>query len=213
MSMTNDPSAPPINSPYVRPGSDPKRFMYDHYVAKRQFAKLFGAAIRIYGPGGQLVAYVQQKAFKLKEDIRVFGDEGKVQELLTIKARQVMDFGATYDITDSASGERVGSLQRKALKSILRDEWWILGPDGAQIGRAMEDSMALAMIRRFLSNLVPQSYDVELHGQKKADYRQRFNPFLYQMDLDFSPDPRKELDRRIGLCVAVMLALIEGRQG
>ena len=35
--------------------------------------KIFGAAFHIYDPHGALVGYCKQKAFKLKEDIRMLG--------------------------------------------------------------------------------------------------------------------------------------------
>ncbi len=45
-----------------------------------------------------------------------------------------------------------------------------------------------------------------------ADLRQRFNPFAYQMDLDFSMDTGNKLDHRIGIAAAILLAIIEGKQ-
>lgn len=58
--------------------SDPNdRYGFTHYEIKRQVMKLLGAAIRIHGGYGQLAFFVEQKAFKLKEDIRIYADEAK----------------------------------------------------------------------------------------------------------------------------------------
>jgi hypothetical protein len=43
-------------------------------------------------------------------------------------------------------------------------------------------------------------------------FRQRFNPFIAKIDLDFSMDTQGRLDRRLGIAAAVLLCAIEGRQ-
>lgn len=45
------------------------------YTIRRKVLKLFGAAFHIYNPAGAVVGFCKQKAFKLKEDIRVYTDE------------------------------------------------------------------------------------------------------------------------------------------
>jgi hypothetical protein len=51
-----------------------------------------------------------------------------------------------------------------------------------------------------------------LGGIRVADLRQRFNLFAYQMEIDFSMDPGRRLDRRLGLAAATLLAIVEGKQ-
>ena len=46
--------------------------------------------------------FSEQKMFRLREDIRVYSDESKSQEVLSIKARQILDFSAAYDVVDTA---------------------------------------------------------------------------------------------------------------
>ena len=189
-----------------------RRYTHTQYLLKRQFAKLLGANFRIYGPGDQLMFFVQQAAFKLKEDIRVYSDENKSVEMLTIKARQIMDFQAAYDVVDSLNGQKVGALKRKGWKSIIRDEWIVMDANDREIGKIVEDNPALAIVRRFLTNLVPQNFDV-LYGQNRVlDLRQHFNPFLFRLDIDFSVDPTATMDRRMGIACAVLITAIEGRQ-
>jgi hypothetical protein len=157
--------------------------------------------------------FSEQKMFKLREDIRVFADENKSQEVLQIKARQIIDFSAAYDVVDSAYNQKVGALRRKGMKSILRDEWEVLDANDQVIGFLFEDSMGRAMLRRLLlGSLLPQDYDLTVREQRVADFKQRFNPFRYELDVDFSLDPAKALDRRVGLAAGILLAAIEGRQ-
>lgn len=187
-------------------------FEFDRYLLKRQVLALAGT-FRYFDPAGNMLMYSQQKMFKLREDIRVFTDEAKGQEVLQIKARQIVDFSAAYDVIDSAYNQKVGVLRRKGMKSILRDEWEVLDANDQPIGILFEDSMGLAMLRRLLlGTLLPQNYDITLHGQRVADLKQRFNPFRYELDVDFSFDPARTLDRRVGLAAGILLAAIEGRQ-
>ena len=134
-------------------------------------------------------------------------------QVLAIKARGIIDIGMTYDVVDTATNEKLGALRRKGLKSILRDEWHILDANDQRIGTILEDSLVLAMVRRLLSNLVPQKFNVDIQGQKVMEMRQRFNPFVAKIDLDFSFDQEGWLDRRTAVAAAVLMSAIEGRQG
>jgi len=187
-------------------------FQGNQYLLKRQAIALTGK-FRVYDPAGKLLLFSEQKMFRLREDIRVFADEAKTQEVLQIKARQIVDFSAAYDVIDSAANQKVGALRRKGLKSILRDEWEVLDVNDNVIGLLFEDSMGLAMLRRvFLGSLLPQNYDITFGETRVADLKQRFNIFLYQLDIDFSMDTGNKLDRRVGIAAGILLAAIEGKQ-
>lgn len=187
-------------------------FMHKSYLLKRQAIAMTGK-FRFYDPSGQLVLFSEQKMFKLREDIRVYSDESKSQEVLSIKARQIVDFSAAYDVVDATNNEHVGTLRRKGLRSMLRDEWEVLNADGQVIGLLFEDSIGLAMLRRlFLGNFLPQNYDISMGESRVADLKQRFNLFRYELDLDFTMDTANMLDRRLGLAAGILLAAIEGRQ-
>lgn len=182
------------------------------YLIRRKVLTLAGAKFHIFDPSGNVVMFSKMKAFRLREDIRLYTGEDMQNELITIQARQIIDFSAAYDVFDASSGEKVGALRRMGLKSIIRDEWLILDANENQIGTIREDKTGLALVRRFLTNLVPQSYDVEINGQVVAEYRQRFNPFVLKLELDFSKDAGHILDRRLGLAAGILLCAIEGRQ-
>ena len=190
----------------------PDRFAGSRYLVRRKVLKLFGGAFHVYDAAGQLAFYSQLKAFKLKEDIRLFTGEDMRTEVLRIQARQVLDIAATYDVYDSATGEKVGALRRKGLKSIIKDEWLVLDAQDREVGKITEDSLALALIRRFLTNLIPQKYYAEVRGREVCTFKQRFNPFVMKVELDFGPDPTRTFDRRLGLAATILLCAIEGRQ-
>ncbi len=187
-------------------------FQHNQYLLQRQVFALTGK-FRVYDPAGNLVLFSEQKMFRLREDIRVYSDESKTQELLTVKARQIIDFSAAYDVMDTATGEKVGVLRRKGWRSLLRDEWEVLDASDQVRGLLFEDSVGLALLRRFLvGSLLPQNYDITFGETRVADLRQRFNLFRYELDLDFSMDVSRMLDRRLGIAAGILLATVEGKQ-
>lgn len=190
-------------------------FAHTQYLLRRQVLKLFGGTFRIYGPTGSLALLADMKAFKLKEDIRVYTEEAKTNEVLTIKARSIIDFSAAYDVMDPQSGEKLGAFRRRGMKSIIKDEWIILDKMDNEIGTIKEDSWGLAILRRVLGDLsaiIPQKLLGEVGGTPVLEFKQNFNPFVYKLNLDFSPDIRGALDRRMGIAAAVLLCGIEGKQ-
>lgn len=78
-----------------------------------------------------LVCYVKQKLFKLKEIINIFADTNQQQLLYTVKADRIIDFSARYNFAD-AMGDSLGSVKRKGLRSIWRaqyDIFSVMNPD------------------------------------------------------------------------------------
>jgi hypothetical protein len=187
-----------------------ERFRQASYQVRRKVFKIFGGSFDVYGADGSLVLFASQKAFKLKEDIRLYGDKQKGEELLTIKARNIIDFSAAYDVEDPASGRKIGAFKRKGWSSLLRDQWIVMDENDAEVGFIKEDSAAMALLRRFI-NLIPQKYHCEVNGASVCQYRQNFNPFVYKLNIDF-PEMGTSVDKRIPIAGAVLLAAIEGKQ-
>jgi len=187
-------------------------FQSPTYLLRRQ-AIAFTGKFRFYDPAGRLVLFSEQKMFKLREDIRVYADENKSQEVLSVKARQIMDFSAAYDVVDTALNQKVGALRRRGLQSILRDEWEVLDANDNVVGKLFEDSVGLALLRRLLlGSLLPQNYDITFGETRVADLKQNFNLFRYELNLDFSMDTTQRLDRRLGIAAGLLLAVVEGKQ-
>ena len=187
-------------------------FQHPRYLLKRQAIALTGK-FRFYDPNGTQVMFSEQKMFRLREDIRVYSDESKTQEVLSIKARNIMDFSASYDVVDTALNQKVGVLRRRGLRSLLRDEWEILDANDRIVGLLFEDNVGLALLRRLvLGSLLPQNYDMTFGETRVGDLRQNFNPFRYELNLDFSMDVSRLLDRRLGIAAGILLAAVEGKE-
>ncbi|BCG58470.1 hypothetical protein PUR_18950 [Paenibacillus sp. URB8-2] len=186
-------------------------FNHSEYTIRKKVLSILGAKVHIYDSAERLVLYSQLKAFKLKEDISIYTDESMSTELLRIKARHMIDLSATYDVTDSETGELVGALRRRGLKSILKDEWIILGPGDSEIGVIKEENTFLALLRRLIP-FIPQTYLLEADERECGRFHRNFNPFVTKILADFSDDARGRLDRRLGMAAGILLCIIEGKQ-
>ncbi len=181
------------------------------FVAKKALFSFLGRVFRIYGPEGTLRYYIKRKAFRLKDELNVYTDESQSTVALVIKARSVFDFGATFDVREPGASEPIGSCRRQGLKSILRDEWTLMGPGDVVIGKMQEDSMLMAMLRRFFAHsLFPQTFGVYDGTEKKGMIAQRFNPFQLAFDVDCSQ--ASGLDPRLIIAGTILLLSVEGRQ-
>ena len=53
------------------------------YTIRRRLLSFLHASFDIFDEGGQAIGFCQQKAFKLKEDIRIYSDESRENERLS----------------------------------------------------------------------------------------------------------------------------------
>lgn len=193
-----------------------QRFCHSRYTIRSKLLRFWGGAYHIYDERGELALYADMKRFRVREDIRLYSDESKATELLRITTQSILDIAGAYDVEDPVAGEQVGSLKRGGLSStFLRDAWTILDTQGREIGRLEEESTLKGLVRRYVEVVtlfLPQRFQARMEGNLVARYSQRFNPFILKLDVDFSPDPSGQLDRRLGIAAGVLLAAIEGRQ-
>ena len=80
--------------------------------------------ISVTDPSGNLVCYVKQKAFKLKEDVTVYADKEQTKPLYTIKADRIIDWNAKYALS-TASGTPLGVVQRHGTRSLFKTHYVI----------------------------------------------------------------------------------------
>ncbi|HEY9909773.1 MAG TPA: hypothetical protein V6D18_19450 [Thermosynechococcaceae cyanobacterium] len=77
---------------------------------------------------GQVVLFVKQKLFRLKEVINICADVEQKQLLYQIKADRIIDFSARYNFIDP-SGRTIGAVKRRGLKSFWHAHYDILNGD------------------------------------------------------------------------------------
>ena len=155
----------------------------DTYLIRKKVLKILGEAFHIYTDDSQteLLGYCELKAFKLKEDIRIYTDEKKTTELISIKARSILDFSAGYDVVDAQSGSSLGTFKRKGMKSLFKDTYILLDQQDQEYAELSEDSGLLGLIRRFVpfaNILIPQIFHLRGNdGGGSVEYTQKMNQY------------------------------------
>jgi len=162
---------------------------------------------------GRQLGYSRQKMFQLKEDIRVFADDTMSRELFRIQQLNWTDVWGEFAVVDSVANVKVGSIRRKALKSILKGEWDLFDPYGRLFGQIKQET-GRAVMRRFMpmGGLVPDKLTVELNGQTVAVIDQQFKVIgdAWEINAQWTPPA---LDRRVLLGCAILMGMIERHQG
>lgn len=165
-------------------------FAHTKYTIKRPWFTIFGREFRVFDPTGRQVLYVRHKLFSLKDKWSIFTDDSMRVALVSVGARQVFGLNIITDVVDAATNQSLGAVRSKALRSILRDTWEILGPDDRTIGQFLEDSNAL--LRRLIPLLLGR-WHFEVHGREVARLEQVFRFFTKEFTLELVPgavDPR-----------------------
>jgi uncharacterized protein YxjI len=164
-------------------------------------------AVAADGSEAGVLAFAQQKRMAFKEQVTLYTDDTKQTPVLGFKARQVIDLGATYDVTDAA-GQPIGLFRKNFKESLLRTTWHLTQPGyGEMTGR--ERTMPVAILRRFVDSLswLPYHFDFVIGDRtaftvvKKWGLRDTYVVTIH--------DPA--LDRRIVSAMAVALDALQSR--
>jgi hypothetical protein len=174
-------------------------------VIKRPFWSFLGRRFQVYAPDGRMVLFVRHPLLKLREEFTVFTDETERVPVLRIRARQIIGIDIANDVFDAVTGERVGTIKKRGLKSILRDTWDVLDASDQPAGLVQEDGAAL--LRRFFPILLGK-WRIELAGAVVARVRQVFRFFVKEFELDLS-EGQGRIDPRFAVACALLALMAE----
>ncbi len=176
------------------------------YLIKRPFWSFFERTFRVLSPDGQLYMLVKHPVFRLREEFLVYADEAKTRPLLRVKSRQMIAINFMFDVFDASTGELLGSVQKKGLRSIIRDAFVLLDPTGAEIGKAEEQGASL--LRRVIP-LLTSKHAIFVDGHQVASIRQIFRFFIKEFAVELEPS---RVDPRFVLAVALLALMAEARR-
>jgi uncharacterized protein YxjI len=198
---------------------------HDRFFLRQRFAMMINRyEVSTLGAdeksAGEQVCFVEQKRMKLKEDLRAFTDDSKTTEVFRIKARQVWDPKARYDVNDPA-GQQIGQLQKVFGESLLRSTWRIYDATGDQVGWARERSLFVALFRRLIGFVpfiggfadwlpIPYHFDYFIEDRKIGGL-ERILGVRDRYRLDVAGDDARTVDRRVILALAVGMDALQAR--
>lgn len=111
-----------------------------NYPLKLEFKKLaLAPQISVYDADGQLLFYVKQKLFKMKEAITVFADKEQTRPLYKINADRIIDFSARYHFKDE-NGIEIGAVKRNGRRSLWKARYDIFNGSEDPIMRIEEEN-------------------------------------------------------------------------
>ncbi len=180
------------------------RFAYQQYVIKRPFISV-GRKYYVSASDGSPVVFLKHPLLKLRGEFTIYTDETETTPILLVRARQIVALNIAHDVFDPNTGEKLGSIRSRGLKSIFRDVWDILDVNDQPVGLIQETGAA--MLRRFVKFL-PGRHKIELHGQVVATLRQIFRFFIKEEVLDLSPGGDR-LDHRFAVACALLVLMKE----
>lgn len=164
-------------------------------MIKRPFLQVLGRKYYVYAPDGSPVAFLKHPLMKLRGEFTIYADETETTPLLLVRARQILALNIAHNVFDPNTGEQLGSIRSRGLRSILQDVWDVLDVNDQPIG--LIEETGLAILRRFIKFL-PGRHMIELHGQLVATLKQKFRFFIKEEMLDLSPGGDR-LDHRFAV--------------
>jgi hypothetical protein len=177
--------------------------------------------VRVTDASGQLVAYVKQKAFRLREDVTIFADEGQTQPLYRINANRILDFNAAYNIT-TPQGQPIGQVRRPGLRTIWKANYPIYDAGGNDLGLIHEENAwvkvmdalfgEIPVLGMFAGYLFNPAYLVDVRGQT-ALYLKKQPAFL---EGRFTIEQRGQLheqDEPVVISSIIMALMMERSRG
>lgn len=176
------------------------------YLIKRKFWSVFERTFRVFTGDGQLMMLVKHPVFRLREEFTVFADEAQTRPLLLVKSRQVMAINFCFDVVDASTGDFLGSVQKRGLRSLVRDKFVILDPAGNEIGYSEEQGASI--VRRFIP-LLTSKHAIFINGQQVAFIRQIFRFFTKEFEVTVIPGT---IDNRFVLACALLALISEARR-
>ena len=162
------------------------------------------------GDEGEQVAFVEQKRLAFREEVTFFTNESKTTPLFKFKARQILDVGATYDVT-AADGSPIGTFRKDFKKSLLRSTWHLEQGQLAAIGS--ERSQLIAILRRVWDLFEDLPFFFKYHfdfvaGDKPVMSvdKTKLIRDVYRIEIS-----EPTLDRRLAIAMSVALDALQSR--
>lgn len=146
--------------------------------------------------------------------VTVYRDQSRREVLLHIRQDQrVAVLARSYTLTTLA-GDVLARFRKVYVHNLVRKRWYVQGPDGRPLARAIEDSVVLSLLRRVLGTffgiLRTNFLLMAESGEVLGELNRKFTLFDRYV-LDVGADTEQRLDRRVALALGIMLDTGERR--
>lgn len=111
----------------------------------------FGQRITATDSSGNMLMFIKQKMFKLKEKVEICSNENQTQLIFRIEADRMIDWSANYSFTDG-QGNDWGAVRRKGMRSLWSARYEIM-QDGQVDMEINEESPMKKIFESVLSEI------------------------------------------------------------
>ncbi|MEP6693480.1 MAG: hypothetical protein ABJB39_02430 [Chloroflexota bacterium] len=178
--------------------------------------------IRVVDANGRLVAFVKQRAFRLREDVTIFANEVQTDALYHMKANKIIDIGATYAIS-GADGRPLGAVRQRGMRTLWRATYDILDETNNAVGLIHEQDPWVKILDGLIGEIPFVGFVIQqwinptylIDGTDGTTYlRLRKRPSLierrFTLELDAPLPSRLE---QLALPATLMVVLLERGRG
>lgn len=100
---------------------------------------------------GNVLMFIKQKMFRLKEKVEIYNDTKQSHLIFRIEADRIIDFSANYSFSD-AEGEPWGSVRRKGMRSLWAAHYQVM-QDGQVDMEIREESPVKKLLEGLLGQI------------------------------------------------------------
>ena len=187
--------------------------------------KIIALAPQIYitDAQDQPVLYVRQKILNLREDVRIFRDDTRTDEVFRIHADRIIDLGARYQFFDSQTDQPLGSIKQRGLQTIWKAYYDLEDVGGSPTHAITEDNPWVKVLDGLIESIpfvgllsgyvLQPSYTVHDNNQNPIMQLKKEPAFFeskYSIDL-LSEDIDPEDEKRLLLGIMMMVQLNRSR--
>lgn len=187
--------------------------------------KLIALASQIYvrDAGDELLLYVRQKMFKLKEDVLLFGDTEQTRPLYRIRADRILDIAAEYVITDERDGAPLGMMKRHGMRSFWKAHYEVRSARGGVFEIHEESVMVrvldslfgqVPVLGTFAGYVFHAAYLVTRQGSGEEVMRVSKRPALFEGRFEVEArGTMSEPEQELLVLASLMMVLLERQRG
>lgn len=175
-----------------------------------------GGALMIIGLIISIVAAIAAMIACLpRRHITIYTDEARTDPVLRITQDQKFSLMRAWYTVHCPEQGPLGRYMKNYLFNWFRKQWVLFDLDGRRQMIAKEDSMILSLLRRFLGplfGLLRTNFIFMVPGDDRVigEFNRKFSLFDKYV-LDLSADRAQQLDRRLGVALAILLDTGERR--
>jgi uncharacterized protein YxjI len=166
-------------------------------------------------PVAAFIFLVISMSVRPRRHVTIYRDDSRGETVLrVIQDQRVALLTRTYTVV-TAAGETLAILRKTYLHNVIRKRWYVAGPGGEPLARAIEDSIVLSLLRRIIGpffGFLRTNFVLVRgpHAEVFGELNRKFS-LLDRYVLDLSADPARTFDRRVAVALGIMLDTGERR--